>query len=219
MKILHKAIPLELKSLEEDGTFSGYGSVFNVVDKGRDIVVPGAFEQSLKSWAASGRSIPALWQHKPDEPIGHYPLVKEDDHGLFNDGELWLQDAPYARVAHRGMKSKAVTGMSIGYRVKREEYDKKSGNTRLLELDLVEISIVTNPMNDDARVADVKGMLESGELPSITEFERFLREAGFSKSQAAAVANNGLPKLYRGEPGGEKGDDILSLLNNFKLTL
>lgn len=216
--ILTKSVELDLKSIADDGTFTGYGSVFSVVDKGRDVVEPGAFGESLKRWSASGRSVPTLWQHKTDEPIGAWTNLKEDDHGLLGDSGLWLEDAPYARIAHKGMKTKTITGLSIGYRVKREEYDKKSGNNRLLELDLVEISVVTNPMNDDARVSSVKSMIEAGKLPTVREFEDFLREAGFSKSQAAAVANGGLEKLSRGEPGGDHCNEILAALRSFTLT-
>lgn len=219
MNYLTKAVPLELKSITDTGTFSGYGSVFGNVDKGGDIVEAGAFEKSLKVWSSSGRTVPTLWQHKTDEPIGHWPELKEDDHGLLGGSELWVDDAPYARVAHKGMKTKSITGLSIGYRVKRGEPDKKNGTFRLLELDLVEISVVTNPMNDDARVADVKSLLEAGRLPSLPEFEEFLRDVGgFSRSQAKAIAGNGLTKLLdRCEADGEKGDStsaVLAILNS-----
>lgn len=211
MTILHKAIDLQLKSLTDAGQFSGYGSVFNVVDKGKDIVAPGAFAESLAAWEKSGRTVPVLWQHDPGQPIGAWEGLKEDDYGLFGEASLWLEDAPYARLAHRGMMSKTITGLSIGYRVKKYSVNPETQVYTLQKLDLVEISVVTNPMNDDARVADVKSMLEAGRLPSLKEFEDFLREAGFSKSQAVAVANGGLVKLLRGEPGDTKGDDIETL--------
>lgn len=218
MNFLTKAVDLELKNLSEDGRFSGYGSVFNTRDQGGDTVEPGAYEKSLKRWAALGRQVPMLWQHKTDEPIGTHPNLSEDDHGLLTtDAELWTAEAPYARIAHKGMLTKSITGMSIGYRVKRAEYDKKNETNRLIELDLVELSVVTNPMHDDARVASVKSMLEAGVLPSMKEFEDFLREAGFSKSQAAAVAVHGLSKLHRGEPDSIQSD-VINLLSNFKLT-
>jgi len=218
MNLLHKSIELELKSLTEKGNFSGYGSVFNVIDKGGDIVASGAFAESLSAWKKAGRSVPVLWQHQTDQPIGAWDALKEDDHGLLGEASLWLDDAPYARLAHKGMSTKTITGLSIGYRVKDYSVNKDTGVYTLQKLDLVEISVVTNPMNDDARVADVKSLLEAGRLPSLPEFEKFLREAGFSKSQAAAVANGGLPKLSRGEPGGEISNDILAALRGFTLT-
>lgn len=219
MNYLTKSVPLELKASTDDGKFSGYGSVFNVLDKGGDIIVPGAFANSLARWKASGRNVPVLWQHDTTEPIGHWEDLKEDDHGLLGDAGLWLEDAPYARLAQKGMKTKTITGLSIGYRVKRFSKDTATGVYTLQELDLVEISVVTNPMNDQARVADVKSMIEAGRLPSLAEFEGFLREAGFSKSQAAAIAGGGLSKLLsRGEPAGETGE-LLAALRGFNITL
>lgn len=220
MNYLTKSVELDVKKLTDAGQFSGYGSVFNVIDTGGDIVLPGAFEESLKAWKKAGRQVPVLWQHQTDQPIGGWADLKEDDHGLLGDADLWLDEAPYARLAHKGMQTKTITGLSIGYRVKEHSVDADTGVYSLKRLDLVEISVVTNPMNDDARIADVKSMIEGGKLPTLPEFEKFLREAaGFSKSQAAAVANGGLTKLLRGEPGNAKSDDeVLRMLREFKLT-
>jgi HK97 family phage prohead protease len=218
MTVLTKSVELDLKSLTDDGKFSGYGSVFSTIDQGGDIVVPGAFSKSLGKWKENGRQVPVLWQHKPDEPIGSWPELKEDDYGLLGNADLWVDDAPYARIAHKGMKTKTITGLSIGYRVKREEYDKKAGANKLIELDLVEISVVTNPMHDDARVSNVKAMIEAGKLPTLREFEEFLRDAGgFSKAQAEKIASNGLKQLLRGDPGSDPGEAILSALRGFTI--
>lgn len=217
MNLLTKSVELEIKEFSEKG-FTGYGSVFSTIDQGGDIVMPGAFEKSLANLKSTGRQVPVLWQHKTDEPIGSWSDLSEDDHGLLGKAELWTEDAQYARIAHKGMKTKTITGLSIGYRIKREEYDKKAGANRLIELDLAEISVVTNPMHNDARVSNVKSMLESGRVPTVREFEDFLREAGFSKTQAAVIANGGLSKLLRGEPGDTKGDELAHLLREFKLT-
>lgn len=219
MNYLTKAVPLDLKSLTDAGMFTGYGSVFSTADKVKDVVEPGAFEKSLKLWKSNGRAVPVLWQHKADEPIGTWDDLKEDDYGLLGTAGLWLEEAPYARLAHKGMKTKAITGLSIGYRVKHEEYDKKSGLNRLLELDLVEISVVTNPAHDDARIEGVKSLLEAGRRPTVREFESYLRDVGFSKSEAACIVASGYAKLpSRGEPGGEPSDDTLRILREFKLT-
>jgi HK97 family phage prohead protease len=213
MNYLTKSVELDLKSLTDQGQFSGYGSVFGNVDKGGDIVEAGAFGKSLEQWSKNGRAVPVLWQHKTDEPIGAWTNLSEDKHGLLGDADLWIDDAPYARIAHKGMKTKTITGLSIGYRIKRDSYDKKTGVTTLHELDLVEISVVTNPMNDEARIADVKSMIAAGKLPSLKEFEEFLREAGFSGTQATAIAGGGLVKLLRGEPGDTNGDEMKAVLD------
>ncbi|MCX7283907.1 MAG: HK97 family phage prohead protease [Novosphingobium sp.] len=217
MNYLTKSIDLDLKSLTDTGRFSGYGSVFGNVDKGGDVVEFGAFGKSLELWGKSGRSVPTLWQHKTDEPIGAWSNLTEDKHGLLGDSDLWIDDAPYARIAHKGMKTKTITGLSIGYRIKRDSYNKKTGITTLHELDLVEISVVTNPMNDAARMTDVKSMIEAGTLPTLREFEDFLRDAGgFSKSQAEKIATRGLQPLLRGDPDSVKGDDLSAVLALFQ---
>ena len=214
MNFLTKSIDLELKDLKDNGSFTGYGSVFGNIDKGGDIVEYGAFGSSLEQWAKSGRQVPMLWQHDTTEPIGSHPNLKEDKHGLLTtDADLWVDDAPYARIARKGMQTKTITGMSIGYRIKRESYDKKTGVTTLHELDLVEISVVTNPMNDDARISDVKSMIEAGRMPTLREFEAHLRDAcGFSKAQAEKIASNGLKQLLRGDPGSENGEQLQAVL-------
>lgn len=219
MNLLTKSVELELKELKDNG-FTGYGSVFNTKDQGGDIVVAGAFSKSLKKWQENGRQVPVLWQHKTDEPIGSWADLSEDDHGLLGNAELWTDDAPYARIAHKGMKTKTITGLSIGYRIKREEYDKKAGANRLIELDLVEISVVTNPMHDDARISTVKAMIEAGTLPTLREFEEFLRDAGgFSKAQAEKIASNGLKQLLRGDPGSDPGENTKAIINLFDSAL
>ena len=49
-----KFTPLDLKQIAPDGTFSGYASLFNTEDLGRDIVLPGAFRDSLRERGHAG---------------------------------------------------------------------------------------------------------------------------------------------------------------------
>lgn len=197
---------LNLKKVGEDGTFSGYGSVFGVVDSYKEVVAPGAFSDSLKELAASGRALPVLWQHNADLPIGKYTSVREDDTGLAVEGLLLKDDVAQAKEAYALMKAGVVSGLSIGYWTRKSSYDEKTGIRTLEKLDLVEVSIVLFPANDDARVEAVKFKLAHGELPTLPEFEKFLREAGFSKSRAAAIASRGLAQLLRSESGDDDGE-------------
>ena len=86
MKTETKFAPAELASVDEDGTFSGYASLFGKADLGRDIVLPGAFRASLKKRGAAG--IKMLFQHDPAEPIGVWSEIREDQQGLFVKGKL-----------------------------------------------------------------------------------------------------------------------------------
>ncbi|WP_250528835.1 HK97 family phage prohead protease [Caballeronia sp. ATUFL_F1_KS4A] len=211
-----RAFDLDVKSVDESGYFSGYGSVFGNVDSYGEIVAPGSFKKSLAEIKSSGRALPILWQHNTNTPIGSWSGLKEDDHGLFGEGELWLSDSPSAKIAYRGMKAKAITGLSIGYYVNNSSFNEKTGERTLIELDLVEISIVTNPANPEARVEAVKSVIAHGGIPSLSEFERFLREAGFSKSQSAVIANRGLKHLLQSESGSEANDVSNRLLDSLK---
>lgn len=219
--ILYKTIPLEVKAGSAAGTFSGYLSRFNEKDQGGDIVMPGAFAKSLAIWKESGRAAPILWQHMPREPIGDWSELKEDDTGLLSTGSLWLDDAPYAKLAHKGMKTKTITGLSIGYSIDRADHDNAKGAFLLHELTLHEGSVVTSPMLDTARVDAVKCLLSDGTLPTMKEFEDFLRESGgFSKSQATIVASRGLGQLLkRSDSAGEaNGAAVLDMLSGWKIT-
>ena len=211
-----KSVALELKSFSDDGTFSGYGSVFNITDQGGDVVESGAFGKSLKTWQDSGRVVPVLWQHRSGEPIGSWNSLSEDSHGLIGKAALWVEDAPYAKIAYRGMKEKTITGLSIGYHVKRESLDRKAGINRLHELELVEISVVTNPMNDAARVDSVKSKLLAGDKPTLREFEELLREKGWSRSEAERIAAHGF-KQERARECDADISEVFKSLTGFRL--
>lgn len=212
---------LHVKAVSDDGLFSGYGSVFGVVDSYLEIVAPGAFAESLAEIAAKGRPVPVLWQHRSDQPVGVWKNLKEDERGLFGDGQLILDGVPRAVEAHALMKAGAVSGLSIGYYVRESSRDEKTGVRTLTKLDLVEISLVTFPANDDARVDTIKSKLAHGSLPSLPEFEQLLREAGFSKTQAAVIANRGLKHLLRSESEGDQAepDGIKALSERLTLGL
>lgn len=197
---------LTTKSIGDDGTFDGYGSVWGVVDSYGEIVAPGAFTDSLKELEAKGRPVPVLWQHRAGEPIGAWSNLREDEKGLAGKAELLIADVAQAREAHALVKRKIVTGLSIGYWVRESSYDEKTGIRTLTKLDLVEISLVTFPANDDARVEAVKFKLAHGELPTEREMEKALRELGFSKTRAAGVVAHGLTELRRRESDREPND-------------
>lgn len=83
-----KDFSLEVKDLSEDGTFEGYGSIFNNVDSYGEKVVPGAFVESLAKHKREGTAVLMLWQHNPNEPIGVWEDLAEDAKGLWGKGRL-----------------------------------------------------------------------------------------------------------------------------------
>lgn len=159
-----------LTRASEAGVFEGYASLFNSVDTGGDMVMPGAFKASLRKRGATG--VKMLWQHRVAEPIGVWALIVEDGRGLKVQGRLDLSVAR-AREALSLMRTGAIDGLSIGFRTRRASSDKQSGVRRLFEVDLWEISIVTFPMLAQARVSAVKRALPRS--PPTTLGVRFAR--------------------------------------------
>ena len=120
--------------------FAGYAAVFGHPDRGGDVVRAGAFARSL---ARGAGAVPLLWQHDPARPIGRVDYLKEDARGLRVIGRL--VDARAARLLAAG----AIRGLSFGYRVKEAAGE---GPRELRELELVEVSLVSRPMQPRARV-------------------------------------------------------------------
>lgn len=203
--------PFQLKSLSESGTFSGYGSVFGVKDTYDEIVSPGAFSDSLAEQKAKGRMPAMLWQHRSAEPLGVYTSMSEDEHGLRVEGQLALSTVRGAE-AHSLLKMGAISGLSIGYIPREDSFDKVTGVLTLKKVDLWEVSLVTFPANDQARVQGVKNIELITDLKSA---ERYLREAGgFTRTEAKAY----IARLkYLGQRDAEEGKQEAIILRNISL--
>jgi len=168
---------------DEDGIFEGYGSIFNNTDLGNDVIVNGAFTKSIARTGAKG--VKLLYQHKTDMPIGVYESIEEDEKGLKVRGRLAMKTQA-GRETYELMKMGALDGLSIGFRTspKGQSYDPKNKTRVIKEVELMEISVVTFPMNPKAKVQTVKGQ----EL-SIREWENGLRDAfNLSRSEAKMAA-------------------------------
>lgn len=125
--------------------FAGYAAVFGHPDKGGDIIRKGAFAVALRRTG----EVPLLWQHKAGMVIGRIEHLSEDERGL-----RVIASVGDAR-ASRLLRSVRVDGLSFGYRAREA---KSAGALReLIELDLVEVSLVANPMQPMARVHAVEG--------------------------------------------------------------
>ena len=211
-----KSFNLEIKAVQDDGFFSGYGAVFGNVDWYNDVILPGAFTASLAKWRAKNKMPPVLWNHNDSEPIGVYTNIYEDEKGLYVEGKLLIDDVPRAKSTHALLKAGAIDGLSIGYSTKKAN-QQGNGVRELVEVELGEISIVTTPANEKSTVISVKSKLDEGELPTLPEFEKFLRESGFSKSQSVAIASKGLrPLLSESEEEIKEAKSISNALNILK---
>ena len=129
--------------------FAGYAAVFGHPDRGGDVVKQGAFARALKRGAGA---VPLLWQHEPGRPIGRIEYLKEDKRGLRVIGRL--SEGAAGKEAAALLKDGAVGGLSFGYRVREARGE---APRELRDLDLVEVSLVTLPMQPKARVHAVEG--------------------------------------------------------------
>jgi HK97 family phage prohead protease len=212
----HFDSPFQLKALEEDGSFSGYGAIFGNVDGVMDVVKKGAFKRTLKEQKAAGTRPKFLWQHDTRQPIGTFTTLKEDDTGLYVEGQLALKTRQGGE-AYELLKMGAIDGLSIGYWPVEWKWDEKTGIRTLIDVDLFEVSLVTFPANPAAQVAAVKA---AAKCKTVREFEDFLRdEGGFSHAAAKAIASGGFKAnpTPRDEDGGQS--DLLAAIERASAAL
>ena len=180
-----RSFALQIKATGDDGTVEGYGSVFGVRDNYDDVIAKGAFVKSLKDHKAAGTMPAMLWQHDADKPIGVWTEMVEDEKGLRIKGQLAMETVK-GKEAHALLKMGALNGLSIGFMSKEWAYDRETEVRTLTAIDLWEVSLVTFPANEKARVTNVKS---ADELQAPKDAEKVLRDAGFSKSDATAFVS------------------------------
>jgi HK97 family phage prohead protease len=207
-------VALSIKSVSDTGEFEGYGSVFGVKDSYSDIVTRGAFKNSLAKWAEKKQLPAMLWQHNMNEPIGIYTEIKEDENGLYVKGRLLVDDDPLAKRAHAHMKAGSLSGLSIGYVLNDYDYDSEKDAFILKDIELWEVSLVTFPANDEARISNVKNAFDRGLTPRPSEMEKALRDVGLSKSQAKAFMAKGFGALQPRDAEAESSLESLKSLKN-----
>jgi len=198
MDSMRKSIALdeiELKFLPgAKGTFRGYASVFGGVDSYDDTILPGAYSEVIESIKKGGHKMPKMFiNHKSWQiPPGKWTRIEQDSKGLLVEGEL-TPNNPEADMLKAALQHETIDGLSIGFRIGEFSFMEENGKQiRIIKsvAELPEVSVVTFPADDSARVdlSSVKSALDN--IKNIREFEEFLRDAGgFSKSLATATAS------------------------------
>lgn len=123
--------------------FAGYAALFDIPDGINDTIRPGAFKRSLEQ---RKQPIPLFWQHRPDQPIGVVESVSEDAHGLRVIARLDNPDSMAASM----LRDRAISGLSFGYRARR--YRMGEIGRVLEDIELLEVSLVSHPLQHEARV-------------------------------------------------------------------
>lgn len=187
-------------------TIEGYASTFGNKDSQNDIVLPGAFKDSLAL-----RMPKMLYQHDPHRIPGVWEKAAEDSRGLILVGKTL--NTTLGRDAAEEVRSGAIDRLSIGYSPIKAAFDKATGTRRLEQVKLWETSLVTFPANEQANITNVKQQRPE----TIREFEELLREAGFSQKDATTIALHGYKAFsVQGEPDPEAPQLSVDLGGLFK---
>lgn len=203
--------PFELKDdVSSEGVFRGFGTIFD--DKPdtsfqRDIIIPGAFQKTIRQGGRNGNGVVMLSQHGKNDlnPIGIWSHLAETSKGLELTGELITDGSKHsingkgttlANETHVLMKARALKGLSIGFDFPRKrnghikdgviELDKDREVRKLKELILWEISPVTFPAKRNANITNVKSICEA---LTERELEKALHNAGLSKKEAMYIVS------------------------------
>ncbi len=145
--------------LSETFPISGYAARFNLCDHACDWISPGAFRAALKRRGPTG--IKFLFQHDPGQPIGRWETIAETKSGLWCEGVIHLAAKRGAELAQL-VRDGVIDGLSIGFVTRRAKTDPATGIRQLDEVDLWEISLVTFPMQDTARVSSIARTIGDG---------------------------------------------------------
>lgn len=146
-----------------EGMFSGYGAVWGNIDSHGDVIERGAFLNSLSAWRTQGKLPPMRLQHgsagnpfaHDDLPVGKWLTMREDAKGLWVEGQLLALNTDLGRRLQSLLAANVLDGLSIGFRPVRTRTGSGRIKRFLVEIDLRELSIVDEPSNDLARIAEL----------------------------------------------------------------
>jgi HK97 family phage prohead protease len=202
--------PLTIKEAKEDGSFTGYAAVFNNIDLGRDVIMPGAFTEAKTT--KDGQLRVAI-NHDLKRLAGKAKFM-QDDHGLRVEGQLTL-GVSYVKDAYELMKTGVLDGLSVGFDIPDggATYEDRDGfYVRIItKAVLWEFSLVAFGMNPEALIDSVKAH-------DIRDFEAQLRGLGYSQREAKALATGGFKSLPHRDGGADSetlADEIKAIAHAF----
>lgn len=228
-----KSAPARFKALDvptaDGGTFEAIVSVFDNVDSWGDVVVPGAFVDSIAEWKASGNTLPVLWSHRMDDPaynIGEVIDLAELEAGaelpewvdpwVKEHGGLWVKaridtgpDAsPIAVQGLRLLKSRRVTQFSYAYDVQDGGPTTLDGQDvwELRKLKLYEVSPTQIGANELTDLLAAKARTVGRKLTVTADERDRLRAAVTELSDALDSAEGADDDEPADEPSDQDGD-------------
>jgi HK97 family phage prohead protease len=211
-EVLDFGFEIKKEDVTPDGFFKGYGSTFGgPPDSGNDIIAPGCFRKTIKDNGRNGNGIAMLWSHDTKCPIGTWQVIREDDKGLYVEGICEPDAMPGGVPVLKLMRSGGIKGLSIGYNTKSYSMDETKKVRTLKEVDLWEISPVTFPMNNRAKITSVKAIRDAR---TARELEQALRDAGVPIDEAKYLT--GLLKSGLRDAGGLGAGEMNDILQELK---
>lgn len=210
MNTLKLVKSFSLEDIDSEGTISGYASVFNNVDSYGDIIIPEAYDEILNN---PNKVMPKMFfNHNSWDsiPVGIWKHLGKDSKGLRVKGSLNLE-LDKGRELNSAIKQGAVDGLSVAIIV--SEYEYSDDDTRIIKniIAIPEISICTYPANPEARL-DIKSKLDN--TKSLSDYERILRDAGFSKSEATAFISRLKKSILCERDACNKIDELYTLISS-----
>ena len=188
---------LEARSVDtERGTFSGWAST-TALDSYGTIIAPAAFDASLAEHAANGTMPAMLAQHRMSDVLGRWkriePREQNATRGLWCEGafELATQLGREYNALIKPDPTPALNGLSVGFEPDWDAIEWVDDVLVFHRVNLWEISIVTFPANQSARIENARGGLD---VKTERDLELALRDAGRSRSEARAIASRFKPK-------------------------
>lgn len=189
----------ETKEIERNqvkyGVVKGYASTFNNIDRGNDIIAKEAFEKTIERHKQMNRPIRMQWQHKTEDLIGGFPTFKVDEKGLYVEGEINLE-VQKGREAYALAKQGVLSDMSIGFVIRNAEMIEVSDGfedgveqfkqvRKILDVELYEISLVSEPMNPLAQITAIKSLED--DLTCMKDISKMFKELGFTNLQSNVI--------------------------------
>lgn len=206
MEKLYKSF--ELKSADDNGKVEGYASTWTKTpDSYGDIVVKGAFTETLQKRAETGHPFPLCYGHDLNQIIGKVDKIEEDDTGL--KIEASFLSSALAQEKRELVKEGIVWQFSFAYDIlgaeQPTEEERKSGiMQKLTKLDLYEISLVPVPANQTAIVTDIK----SAEEPEVKSGKRNSAKDADAIRQAITLLQGVLGELDEVDDTDDGEDDV-----------
>ena len=184
-------VPVEFKSIDDAGRFVGYAAAFATLDLLDDIILPGAFADTIGTWTIRGTWPRVRWHH--GDTIGHVTAMAEDDTGLRVEGQLWIDDGAIAELRDLIRSGQKAPGLSFGFHAVEADLDGNVRTIRRLEL-IDDITLTWRPVNPATQLVEMKGLRLA---------ETSLRDAGFSRRQAKAIVADGYRAIRQRDADAE----------------